>query len=77
MLTLAFVAALLVPAFTDDFLDWERYDQIRDHVLPTMDEERWTEIPWRGTFWDGIQDARQHDRPVLLWAMNGHPLGCV
>jgi len=77
MLTLPIVAALLAPTSGDPLLSWTTYDQVRDHVLPSADEERWAEIPWRGTFWDGIQEARKQDRPVLLWAMNGHPLGCV
>lgn len=77
MLIFPLIAVLLAPSPSDEILDRATYDEIREHVLPTEDEERWTEIPWRSTFWDGIQDAREKDRPVVLWAMNGHPLGCV
>ena len=24
-----------------------------------------------------INEARETDRPILLWAMNGHPLACT
>lgn len=77
MIGLPLALALFAPAWLGDTLDWEHYAEVRDHVLPTVEEERWTEIPWRQTFWEGVQDARERDRPVLLWAMNGHPLGCV
>jgi hypothetical protein len=24
-----------------------------------------------------VKEAQEKDRPILLWAMNGHPLGCT
>ena len=57
---------------TDDtFAHW------RDYVLPSQDELQWMRIGWRTTFWEAMQEGNAHDRPVLLWAMNGHPLGCT
>jgi hypothetical protein len=53
------------------------FDRIRDEVLPSKDEERWREVPWRPSVWDAVVEAAQTDRPVLVWAMNGHPLGCT
>ena len=35
----------------------------------------WKEIPWRPNFGEAIKDARKEDKPILLWAMNGHPCG--
>ena len=49
----------------------------RDHILPTADELRWQQIPWRQSFGDGIRAADEAGRPLLFWAMNGHPLGCT
>jgi len=46
----------------------------RDHVVPTAEELRWRAVPWRPTFWDGVVEAHKQEKPVLLWAMNGHPL---
>lgn len=45
------------------------------HVEPTPVELRWDEIPWQPTFGDGLLVANQKRRPLLLYAMNGHPLG--
>ena len=49
----------------------------RDHIVPTATEWRWQEIDWRPTFGAGLQEAAATDRPLLLWLMNGHPLGCT
>ncbi len=49
----------------------------RDHISPTAAELRWTQIPWLTTFRDGLAQADSQDKPLLLWVMNGHPLGCT
>ena len=46
-------------------------------IAPSADELRWKEIPWRESFWKAIHEGQIHGKPVLLWAMNGHPLGCT
>jgi len=38
-------------------------------------ETYWKDIPWRPNFTEAIQDARNEDKPILLWVMNGHPCG--
>lgn len=46
-------------------------------VRPVEAELRWTRIPWRGDLWEGRVEALATGRPLFVWAMNGHPLGCV
>lgn len=53
------------------------FDELWNRIVPSGEEEAWREIPWRATFWDGVVDANELDRPVLLFAMNGHPFGCT
>ncbi len=55
----------------------ETYAKLRDHVLPSADELRWTAIDWRASFWDAVVEGQKSDKPILLWAMNGHPLACT
>ena len=55
----------------------ETFARWRDYVRPSDDERSWQEIPWRTSFWRGVLDAQRERKPVLLWAMNGHPLGCT
>ena len=55
----------------------KNYDTVREHVLPSDEEEKWRKMEWRTTFWQGVMDAQKADKPVLLFAMNGHPFGCT
>jgi len=48
-----------------------------DHLTPEPDELKWAEIPWLSSLHEGIVAADASDRPLLLWVMNGHPLGCT
>lgn len=77
---LMLAALLLIPmasAFQAEELTEKSYDRIRDYILPKGDEEKWKAIEWRTTFWDGVIDAQKEDKPVMLYAMNGHPFGCT
>lgn len=49
----------------------------RDYLLPTAEEAAFEALPWRNTFAKGLEDAAAAERPLLLWVMNGHPLGCT
>ena len=55
----------------------ENFQEWREHILPQENELNWLQIPWLTTFADGIIAANDADKPVLLWVMNGHPLGCT
>ena len=44
---------------------------------PAPEERAWLEIPWHVSFHSGLEAADRDDRPLLLWLMNGHPLGCT
>lgn len=46
-------------------------------IRPNDDELSYEKIGWRSSFWPAIEEARRLGRPVLLWTMNGHPLGCT
>lgn len=47
------------------------------HVVPKPDELAWRAIPWLGTLAEAVVQAHAQDKPILLWAMNGHPLACT
>ena len=69
-----------IPKVVDEFpleLNATNYESWRDHILPAKDELDFQKIPWLTTFKDGILTANREDRPLLLWTMNGHPLGCT
>lgn len=46
-------------------------------VEPGEDERTWQTIPWLPSLWEGLLASAREGRPLLLWVMNGHPLGCT
>jgi hypothetical protein len=58
-------------------LNDRNYAEWRKHILPDTGELAWRQIPWATTFKDGIVTADAAGKPLLLWTMNGHPLGCT
>ena len=55
----------------------QNYEIWRDYILPTESDLKWASIPCRSSFQDGLIDANVQQKPMLLWVMNGHPLGCT
>ena len=49
----------------------------RDRIRPKADDLCHKTVDWLPTFWDGVMAAQKADKPILLWAMNGHPLACT
>ncbi len=45
-------------------------------IRPAADEDRYTQIPWRTSLWAARREAAAAGKPILLWEMDGHPLGC-
>ncbi len=64
---LAIVSALLLQI---DF------DALHRELRPPKDEA-WRTIPWKLSVLDAREAAAREKKPVFLWSMNGHPLGCV
>ena len=56
-------------------LDAETARAIRALVLPRPEEMSWQGIPWQTSIPEAVALARRERKPVLLWAMNGNPLG--
>ena len=65
------LAALLLLLPAQDLDAW------RDVLRPSAEELRFTTIDWAPTFLGGVRRAAEEERPLLFWAMNGHPLGCT
>ncbi|MDA7877023.1 hypothetical protein N9A89_03035, partial [Akkermansiaceae bacterium] len=59
-----------VPEITDANLDrWIEF------VRPSAEELGWRQIRWHRSLSEAAEEARRLERPILLWAMNGHPCG--
>lgn len=52
-------------------------DSLVASVLPTAAEEKWLSIPWRTNLMSARKEAAKVGKPIFVWMMNGHPLGCT
>ena len=68
-------AAATLPAIP--VLEGGLLDAWAEHIRPSADELAWEAIEWHSTFARGVLAADAEERPLVFWAMNGHPLGCT
>lgn len=50
------------------------FTQWRDRIRPKAEERSFETVAWLPTFWEGVIAGQKEDKPILLFAMNGHPL---
>jgi hypothetical protein len=50
---------------------------LHSKIVPQKDELGWTQIPWMSDLWAARKAASEKAKPIFLWEMDGHPLGCV
>ena len=55
----------------------QQFDALHRTIKPLPREQKWAEIPWMASLWEARQRAAREGKPILLWEMDGHPLGCV
>jgi hypothetical protein len=80
-----FLSAILVASFclasgsarAADPIPAEQIAALHALVKPAAGEDRWTGIPWRTSLWQAREEAAKTGKPILLWEMDGHPLGCT
>jgi hypothetical protein len=46
-------------------------------IKPAKDEDKWAQVPWQVDLWEARKAAAAQGKPILLWEMDGHPLGCT
>ncbi len=68
LLTLAFGAV--------DELSPAGFRKLHQELQPPKDEV-WRTIPWHISVLDAQAVAARERKPVFIWAMDGHPLGCT
>jgi hypothetical protein len=80
LLSLLIAAAVAAAAGTSRAaqpIDPARFEQLHALIKPGATEEKWAQIPWLASLWEARQRAAREGKPILLWEMDGHPLGCV
>ena len=53
----------------------EEVEWLRTNLKPGS--EAWRDVGWNPSLIDAQSIAVEKKRPLLIWAMDGHPLSCV
>jgi hypothetical protein len=78
---IALTATMLFPELTsriyaEEDITEQRFLQLYRQLQPAVDEP-WRTIPWRTSLLDAQRQAITEKKPIFIWAMDGHPLGCT
>lgn len=65
------VPSLAAPPLSDD-----NTVKLRKIIRPGVGEDPFDTIPWETDLWEARMKAAAAGKPILLWEMDGHPLGC-
>ncbi len=57
-------------------IDEAKFLELHDLLMPAA-AEIWETIAWRTDLAAARAEAVQRHRPLFVWTMNGHPLGCT
>ena len=57
-------------------LSEKEFQKLHAAMQPSEDEP-WRTIPWKISLLDAQSAAAQQNKPIFIWAMDGHPLGCT
>jgi len=52
------------------------YASVLKTVRPAAGEDKFDQVPWLISLWEARKHAAKEGKPILLWEMDGHPLGC-
>lgn len=54
----------------------ETFEKLFREIGPP-EGEAWRSIPWETELLDAQAIAAESGKPLFIWAMDGHPLGCT
>ena len=75
MLRFVLVLCCVLRAASAQGLDAAEFARNLAAIVPHAGELDWRAIPWQAELRTALVEANRVQKPVLLWAMNGHPLG--
>lgn len=74
MKALLLIPLLLVNSSGD--LSESEFKKLHRDLQPDL-SVAWRSIPWKTSVLDGQATAAREGKPLFIWAMDGHPLGCT
>ena len=69
--------ALAMPAGAAGPISPDQFPRLHALIKPRADEEAWLQIPWQTSLTEARRKAAAEGKPILLWEMDGNPLGCT
>jgi hypothetical protein len=77
VVTCGVLCLAVAPAYSGKPIPPDQFDKLRAVIRPGKDEDKWDLIPWQTSLWEARKLAAEKGKPLLLWEMDGHPLGCT
>jgi hypothetical protein len=68
-------ALLAFLSLLPDGLTVEEFEKLHRELKPPAGEA-WLSIPWKTSLLEARDLAALEKKPILIWSMDGHPLGC-
>jgi len=68
-------ALLALLVLSPDGLTVAEFEKLHRELQPPKDEP-WLAVPWKLSLLDARDLAVEQKKPIFLWSMDGHPLGC-
>jgi hypothetical protein len=72
--------AMLLTAFAagdgEKDLTAAEFKKLHAEIVPKS-KECWEKVPWKIDLFEARALSYRVKKPIFLWAMNGHPLGCT
>jgi hypothetical protein len=54
------------------------FERVATLVKATKEETIWkNKIDWQTDLWKARQMAAKQGKPIFIWEMDGHPMGCT
>lgn len=77
-MTVTLTLVLFLTAFPTDPppVDQAEFEKVYAELLPKT-TETWETIPWSVDLLAARARSAHEGKPLFIWSMNGHPLGCV
>lgn len=66
----------LIVAAAAGGLAFSEFEELHQRLQPAGDEI-WRTIPWKTSLLEAQSIAAKEGKPIFIWSMDGHPLGCV
>ena len=69
------LTTLLALVLLQDGLTAEAFEKLHKELQPPKDEA-WMSVPWKINLLEARDLAAEQKKLILIWSMDGHPLGC-